>query len=445
MDNTIQYNIQLLSSLNELIDTLSSSNSTNDKIDILNSVESEDIKKLFHYIYNPYFKYGVKWSNIKKRSDLFEEFNGSIFDLLNRLYKREITGHKAIGTIRGFMDTLGNDLLPMVEAIFDRSLKCRVDSKLINRVFPGLIPAFDVALATKYEDFAHRIDWGNEKWYWSRKLDGVRVIMRIENGNVRFYSRQGKEFYTLGKIENAIKNHPAIQHNLVFDGELCIVDENGNEDFQSVIKEIRRKEHTIENPIFKVFDCLTLEEFDKGSGSDEFTYRYNAAQFHFGSNIIKKDFPIMIVEHNEIESEDKVIELSDYATEIGWEGIMLRKDVSYKGKRSNDILKVKKFHDKEYVVKDIEYGPFRIIDKELKKEITIQTMTNVIIEHKGNIVSVGSGFSIEDRNHYYNNPSDIIGKEITVQYFEESTDKTGKHSLRFPVCKTVYETGIRQV
>ena len=66
-------------------------------------------------------------------------------------------------------------------------------------------------------------------------------------------------------------------------------------------------------------------------------------------------------------------------------------------------------------------------------------------KHKGNTVSVGSGFSIEDRNHYYNNPNDIVGKEITVQYFEESTDKTGKHSLRFPVCKTVYEAGIRQI
>ena len=84
------------------------------------------------------------------------------------------------------------------------------------------------------------------------------------------------------------------------------------------------------------------------------------------------------------------------------------------------------------------------IDKELKQEVTIQTMTNVLIEHKGNTVSVGSGFSLDERNHYYNNPNDIVGKEITVQYFEESKDKTGKVSLRFPVCKAVYQNG-RQV
>ena len=74
-------------------------------------------------------------------------------------------------------------------------------------------------------------------------------------GDVKFFSRQGKEFFTLDRIKTAIKNHPVIEENVVFDGELCIVDDHGDEDFQSVIKEIRRKDHTIENPILKIFDC----------------------------------------------------------------------------------------------------------------------------------------------------------------------------------------------
>lgn len=41
-------------------------------------------------------------------------------------------------------------------------------------------------------------------WMWSRKLDGVRVIMRIENGTVKYFSRQGKEFFTLGNVTDAI-------------------------------------------------------------------------------------------------------------------------------------------------------------------------------------------------------------------------------------------------
>ena len=69
----------------------------------------------------------------------------------------------------------------------------------------------------------------------------------------------------------------------------------------------------------------------------------------------------------------------------------------------------------------------------------------MIIEHKGNIVSVGSGFSLDDRVKYYDNPETIIGKEITVQYFELSKDKDGKESLRFPVVKHVFEEGRRTI
>ena len=102
-------------------------------------------------------------------------------------------------------------------------------------------------------------------------------------------------------------------------------------------------------------------------------------------------------------------------------------------------------HDEEYTVKNIETGPFRMIDKSTGLEKTIETLTNVIIEHKGNDVSVGSGFSLDERVKYYSDPSLIIGKEITVQYFELSKDKDGIESLRFPVVKHVFEEGVRTV
>jgi DNA ligase-1 len=66
----------------------------------------------------------------------------------------------------------------------------------------------------------------------------------------------------------------------------------------------------------------------------------------------------------------------------------------------------------------------------------------LVIEHKGNIVEVGSGLSKEQRISWYSNPQEIIGKTITVQYFEETTNKNNNMiSLRFPVLKYVYEDG----
>jgi DNA ligase-1 len=63
----------------------------------------------------------------------------------------------------------------------------------------------------------------------------------------------------------------------------------------------------------------------------------------------------------------------------------------------------------------------------------------------GNNVRVGSGFSNQQRRRYAHDPSLIIGKEICVQYFQESeSEKSNGKSLRFPSVKAVYEQGRRE-
>ena len=79
-----------------------------------------------------------------------------------------------------------------------------------------MIPEFKVVLAKKYEDYFKKIDFKKDDWYGSRKLDGVRVITRIENGEVTFYSRAGNEFTTLNNVRKEIER-VGIQ-NGVFDG-----------------------------------------------------------------------------------------------------------------------------------------------------------------------------------------------------------------------------------
>ena len=45
---------------------------------------------------------------------------------------------------------------------------------------------------------------------------------------------------------------------------LALVDEHGNEDFQSMMKQIRRKDHTVENGLFPIFDMIDLPDFQAG-------------------------------------------------------------------------------------------------------------------------------------------------------------------------------------
>ena len=113
---------------------------------------------------------------------------------------------------------------------------------------------------------------------------------------------------------------------------------------------------------------------------------------------------------------------------------MLRKNTHWSGKRSNDLLKYKLFFDDEFEVIDMEFGPFQIIDSKTNLQTEIQCLSSVTIDY--NNTKVGSGFSIEERIKFYENPELIKNKKITVKFFQ----KTENNSLRFPVFKSIFSS-----
>lgn len=414
----------------DFVEQSNSTNSNTDKLQVLKTYTQYDsVKKALVYTYDTFKQYGVTSNNCKKRSDLIKWGYTDLFKLLDDLDQRYLTGHLAISYVNGFVDA-NRDFEDIIWNIIDRNLKTRSTTSMINKVAPGLIPTFDVALANTYNDnTAKKVDW-NDGWYVSRKLDGVRCLAIIdENGEIKFFSRAGKPFLTLDNLKPSI--HKLGLKNMVLDGEICMTDENGDEDFQGIIKEIKRKDHTIDNPHYFIFDMLTQKEFTDQASETTIGYRLEQAKI-----LINDDKYISLLDQR-IGSNNVLELMMEESKNGGWEGLMLRKNTTYQGKRSNDILKVKKFHDAEYVVIDLENAVNRVIVD--GKEVDELMLKNVIIEHKGNRVQVGSGFSHEQKRYFFENPNEILGKTITVQYFEETTDQNGKHSLRFPVMKGIYE------
>ena len=414
----------------DFVEQSNSTNSNTDKLQVLKTYTQYDsVRKALVYTYDTFKQYGVTSNNCKKRSDLIKWGYTDLFKLLDDLDQRYLTGHLAISYVNGFVDA-NRDFEDIIWNIIDRNLKTRSTTSMINKVAPGLIPTFDVALANAYNDnTAKKVDW-NDEWYVSRKLDGVRCLAIIdENGEIKFFSRAGKPFLTLDNLKPSI--HKLGLKNMVLDGEICMTDENGDEDFQGIIKEIKRKDHTIDNPHYFIFDMLTQKEFTDQASETTIGYRLEQAKI-----LINDDKYISLLDQR-IGSNDVLELMMEESKNGGWEGLMLRKNTTYQGKRSNDILKVKKFHDAEYVVIDLENAVNRVIVD--GKEVDELMLKNVIIEHKGNRVQVGSGFSHEQKRYFFENPNEILGKTITVQYFEETTDQNGKHSLRFPVMKGIYE------
>ena len=414
---------------------LRATSSTIDKVDIIEDYTSSNeegsnfIKKILLYTYHPTWQYFVTSDNLKKKSSLRGKSYKSIFDLLDALKNREITGHDAIGAVNTFVDSHGYEEL--IHCIIDKDLKTRAGDKLINKAIPDWIPEFSVALADKYEP--NLVDW-KDTWFVSRKLDGLRLIAVVdENGNSTFFSRTGKTFDTLDIVAGGIKALGIT--NVVFDGELCLVDDNGNEDFQGIMKEIRKKDHTIPNPSYKIFDMISHDEFysKKGLQNKTYEHRYNNLL-----TVMKENSCVClsVLAQEKIKDDDHFQEWVKKAADYSWEGVMLRANEPYKGKRSKDLLKVKKFFDDEYKVLDTEMGPFRYVKNGAECEETM--LSCVMIQHKSHTVRVGSGFSIEQRQEFYKNPKKILGKEITVQYFEETKNEKGGISLRFPTFKVLH-------
>jgi len=422
-----------------MVRDLRATSSTIDKQGIIldycghNSAAASFAKKILLYTYHPLWQYNVTSDNLKKKNSLRGKSYKNFFDLLDALKSRKITGHDAIGAVHTFIDSQSNkdNIEELIYCIIDKDLKTRAGDKIINKAIPDHIPEFSVALADKYEP--KLVDW-KDGWYVSRKIDGARCIGIVDsNGDTTFYSRTGKEFDTLAVVRGGIKALNIA--NVVFDGELCLVDDEGNEDFQGVMKQLKKKDHTIPNPSYKIFDMISHDEFysKKGATNKPYSIRYSNLREVMKENSCTC---LSVLGQELIKDDDHFAEWTGRANEYSWEGLMLRANEPYKGKRSKDLLKYKSFFDDEYEVVDIEMGPFRYVKNSAEHEETM--LSCVTIKHKNHDVRVGSGFSIEQRQDFYKHPKKILGKIITVQYFSESENQDGGISLRFPTFKYLH-------
>jgi DNA ligase-1 len=226
-----------------------------------------------------------------------------------------------------------------------------------------------------------------------------------------------------------------------------MVDDDGDEHFAEIMKFIRKGNYTIPNPKYRVFDVLTLNEFTYGTSKYILSTRQARWQTHAPlAGATRKTNMIVPLDQWKLTSRKQLDKLFAEANDKGWEGLIIRKDTTYLGKRSFDLLKVKAMQDAEFVVTRVGTGPFQMVIG--GKEVTKQTLTQVYFNYTWkegnkiltNEIGCGSGFTIAQRNEFFADPSKIIGKTITVKYFEQTVDaKTGLRSLRFPVLKHIYE------
>lgn len=235
------------------------------------------------------------------------------------------------------------------------------------------------------------------------KLDGVRCLARKHNGAVKMWSRKGKLLEIPKEIRASLEEY--LQEGQCTDGELYV----HGWTFQQIVSATKKyRPETTPNLEYHIYDSPVLNV-----GFDE-RFVKELSDENLPSNLIK-------VSTHEIQELDEATEWLQYYMNRGYEGLMVRNYSStYKYKhRSNDLLKMKKFLDDEYLVVGVEEASGR--DK--------GTAIFVCETPKGQRFKVRPMGTLEQRTEYFTNFDHYDGKMLTVK-FQELTDDG---IPRFPV------------
>ena len=353
-----------------------------------------------------------------EHKDIMEEF----IELLDYVKVHNTGRDEDIIMCKAWCCGMSDKTQDFVRGMITKSIKLGADAKLVNTAIPGLIPTFDVMLGTPIE----KAKLKPNSWISiSRKLNGCRAAF-VLNG---LMTRQGKQYTGVDHIIRDLR-HMGYEDTFI-DGELLYKNEEGlsdSEAFQKGTGIAMSKDANKSCLKLVVFDMFPLTEFWAGKSTR--TYKERKKDLFELQERIKKSgttnielVPIVYegTDHSEI---DKWL---NYAEANDWEGCMINLDTPYECKRTKNLLKVKRFFSADLLCTGIEHGTGK----------NANTLGSVICDYKGYPLGVGSGFTDEQRDYYWNHPEEIIGKIIEVRYKEETTNKDGGVSLQFPTVLTI--------
>ena len=404
----------------------------------LGSTNAINFLTLTKVCYNPYHTFGVKQVpdtvGITDAENPWDEYN----DLLHYLGQRALTGHAARDAIVELSEKFDSEEWnTFLAPVLRRDLRAGISDKTINKICKGTdfeIPIFGCQLATNCEN---RPEMKGVKRL-EPKLDGVRVVMMVriqdvDNVYITSYSRNGKVFDNFTHIEQEIKDNISHFYKLprefhdgfILDGEVV-----GNS-FQELMRQARRKENVqASDSVFHVFDLLPIRDFSQGIYRKPLRERMEYIDVLYPYIDRMRSVELLHSIRVDLDYSEGVNQLQRYAKDMvnmGYEGIMIKDITSpYVCKRSTDWMKWKPTITVDLTVIAIEQGTGRNSER----------LGALVCEGEDDgkyiTVNVGSGFSDEDRDSYWNDQSSVIGRTAEILCDAVTQNQDGSYSLRFP-------------
>ena len=348
-----------------------------------------------------------------------------------QLAERQLTGNAAITAVNYLrLNATEAEWNNWYRLILIKDLRCGVSEKTINKMVETshvdyVIPVFSCQLA---HDSANHEGKVTGRKLIEVKLDGVRVITVVyPNGTVDQYSRNGKELVNFPHIKAQLAKHAKLfKVPTVLDGEVM------SSSFQDLMKQVHRKDNvSADDAVLNLFDILSLEEFQAGSG--EFSQLDRSALLKNWYEPLAEHMPNITVVGQELvdldtaQGQDRFKMINTQAVAGGYEGIMIKApDAAYECKRSVAWLKLKPFIEVSLSVVDFEEGTGRNAGR----------LGAIICEGKDDNrqirVNVGSGFSDSNRDTFWGDRQSLLNQVVEVRADAVTQNQDGTYSLRFP-------------
>lgn len=399
----------------KIIAELASTDSRLEKEAILAKHKSDaDFTELLKFSYDPFMMFHVQ--KVPAQSVVGSETVQSLWDeirlLLTYLSTRYLSGHAALNSIEQTLNKLTEDEAELLTNVIRKDLRAGISDKTINKVHKGLIPTFELMLTEQEK---------NAKTTWPTsvepKLDGLRLAAVYDGVSVQFLSRGGKPFETLDFLTDDVINFLGHQPGML-DGEIM------GDDFNETTSGVKRKKANdlTQKVKFIVFDHLTLEEFRTQSCNRKRHERYDRLiQMESESSAER----IYVCKAEIVNSAEEAHAKYEEYKRDGYEGAIV--------KALNGLYEFKRVKY-NYKLKPKETADLEITGFEEGEGKYVGMLGAFVVDYKGKSARVGTGFSDEQRQDYWNRRGELVGSLAEVSFMEETKSvKDAGGVMRHPV------------
>lgn len=397
------------------------------KCDFIKSHDEDPyFKRFLYFALNPLITYNISKKSLDKLMSGNNTdgqkliFFNDIFECCEHLSRLRSMDDATLRQIKTLLDMKypEQEEKELYMQLLSKTVRLGITGKTINKIIPNLIPEWEVQQAYPVDKYP--LKTGTEFWL-TQKLNGARATLY----EGQLLARSGMPYKGLEHITEALSWLRVA--GFVADGELTLRDKGSlsdNEAFRVATGVLNSDSVNKTVICYTIFDMIPVKDFD--ALKPQVTYKYRRDILNqFAERIADTDGAVKVLPvlyHGTDQS--KIEELLEQMVREDKEGLMINTDAPYRRTRHKGILKVKRFYTMDLPIIRCEEGTGRLSG----------TLGAFVLKYKENEVKVGSGFTDEQREQFWNNRDDMEGLLCEVKYKEISQDKgTGLESLQFPV------------